>query len=126
MFCRRAWQRVGPLARRAFKPPSRNTAPVRHMAFGVPGGSTNMTYFLLCGGGLTAAVVYAYKTVNGDSEHYEERLANVGSTAKASSEAAPEAAAPAAEPAPVEEAAPAADVIAESVPAPAEAVAETC
>lgn len=33
-------------------------APVRHMAFGVPGGSTNMTYFVLCGGGLTAAVVY--------------------------------------------------------------------
>lgn len=28
------------------------------MAFGVPGGSTNMTYFVLCGGGLTAAVVY--------------------------------------------------------------------
>lgn len=35
-----------------------STAPVRHMAFGVPGGSTNMTYFVLCGGGLTAAVVY--------------------------------------------------------------------
>lgn len=33
-------------------------APVRHMAFGVPGGSSNMTYFVLCGGGLTAAVVY--------------------------------------------------------------------
>lgn len=28
------------------------------MAFGVPGGSSNMTYFVLCGGGLTAAVVY--------------------------------------------------------------------
>lgn len=28
------------------------------MAFGVPGGSTNMAYFVLCGGGLTAAVVY--------------------------------------------------------------------
>ncbi|XP_022611476.1 uncharacterized protein LOC111229426 isoform X2 [Seriola dumerili] len=118
MFCRRAWQRVGPLARRAFKPTPRNAAPVRHMAFGVPGGSTNMTYFLLCGGGLTAAVVYAYKTVNGDSERYEDRLANMGSPAKASS--APEAA----EPAPVEEAAPAIEVVSELVPADAETAAE--
>ncbi|XP_030586369.1 fibrous sheath CABYR-binding protein isoform X2 [Archocentrus centrarchus] len=125
MFCRRAWQRVGPLARRAFKPAPRYT-PVRHMAFGVPGGSTNMTYFVLCGGGLTAAFVYAYKTVNGDTERYEERLANMGSTAKAPSEtAAPEAAPPAAEPAPVEEEAPAAEVAAESAPATAEPVAET-
>lgn len=35
-----------------------SAVPVRHMAFGVPGGSTNMAYFVLCGGGLTAAVVY--------------------------------------------------------------------
>lgn len=33
-------------------------APVRHMALGVPGGSFNKTYFVLCGGGLTAALVY--------------------------------------------------------------------
>ncbi|XP_031723029.1 induced stolen tip protein TUB8-like isoform X2 [Anarrhichthys ocellatus] len=104
MFCRRALQRVGPLAWRAFEPTSRN---VRHMAFGVPGGSSNMAYFVLCGGGLTAAVIYAYKKVGGD---------------------APEVATPAAEPAPVEEAVPApevvAEVVAESVPAPAEPVAE--
>ncbi|XP_026159581.1 induced stolen tip protein TUB8-like isoform X2 [Mastacembelus armatus] len=119
MFCRRAWQRVGPLARRAFQPPSR-TAPVRHMAFGVPGGSSNMTYFLLCGGGLTAAVVYAYKTVSGDSERYEDRLANMGSATRASLLPAP-----AVETAPVEEPAPATEVIAESVPTPAGPVAET-
>lgn len=65
------------------------------MAFGIPGGSTNMTYFVLCGGGLTAAVVYAYKTVNGDSERYEDRLANMGANAKV--EEAPEAVAPPAE-----------------------------
>nr|XP_019939368.1 PREDICTED: skin secretory protein xP2-like [Paralichthys olivaceus] len=81
MFCRRAWQRVGPLARKVLRPTSRN-APVRHMAFGIPGGSTNMTYFLLCGGGLTAAVVYAYKTVNGESERPEDKLADIGSLAK--------------------------------------------
>lgn len=28
------------------------------MSFGVPGGSFNTTYFVLCGGGLTAALVY--------------------------------------------------------------------
>ncbi|XP_029367021.1 fibrous sheath CABYR-binding protein-like isoform X2 [Echeneis naucrates] len=112
MFCRRAWQRVGPLARRlAFRPSTRN-APVRHMAFGVPGGSTNMTYVLLCGGGLTAAVVYAYKTVSGDSERHEDTLASMGSPAKASS--APEEA----EPTPVEEAVSAIEVISELVPAP--------
>lgn len=33
-------------------------APVRHMASGLPGGSFNTTYFVLCGGGLTAALVY--------------------------------------------------------------------
>lgn len=35
-----------------------SAAPVRHMAFGVPGGSSNMAYIVLCGGGVTAAVVY--------------------------------------------------------------------
>ncbi|XP_053714003.1 uncharacterized protein LOC128754977 isoform X1 [Synchiropus splendidus] len=79
MFCRRVWQRVGPLARNLLEPKFRTPAPVRCMAFSVPGGSTNMTYFVLCGGGLTAAVVYAYKTVNNDSERYEERLAKMGS-----------------------------------------------
>ncbi|MEQ2200974.1 hypothetical protein XENOCAPTIV_005689 [Xenoophorus captivus] len=51
------------------------------MAFG-PGGSSNLAYVVLCGGGLTAAVVYAYKTVNGDTERYEDRLANMSSKEK--------------------------------------------
>lgn len=37
---------------------SSSAAPVRRMAFGVPAGSFNTTYFVLCGGGLTAALVY--------------------------------------------------------------------
>nr|XP_040042390.1 fibrous sheath CABYR-binding protein-like isoform X2 [Gasterosteus aculeatus aculeatus] len=122
MFCRRAFQRVGPLARRAFRPTSRN-APVRHMAFGVPGGSSNMAYIVLCGGGVTAAVVYAYKTVGGNGERHEDRLATMAVIEKA-----PEVAAPAAEPAALEEAAPTPEVLAEVVeesgPAPAEPVAE--
>ncbi|XP_040042389.2 uncharacterized protein mgarpb isoform X1 [Gasterosteus aculeatus] len=123
MFCRRAFQRVGPLARRAFRPTSRNAAPVRHMAFGIPGGSSNMAYIVLCGGGVTAAVVYAYKTVGGNGERHEDRLATMAVIEKA-----PEVAAPAAEPAALEEAAPTPEVLAEVVeesgPAPAEPVAE--
>ncbi|XP_019744598.1 fibrous sheath CABYR-binding protein isoform X2 [Hippocampus comes] len=121
MFCRRVCQRLGPVAQRVFTPTFRK-APVRHMAFGVPGGSTNMTYFVVCGGGLTAAVVYAYKTVLGDSERYEDRLANMGSTAKASSAEPVNAAA---EPAPVDEPEAPVEVITESVAAPAEPVADS-
>ncbi|XP_061626000.1 fibrous sheath CABYR-binding protein [Phyllopteryx taeniolatus] len=123
MFCRRVCQRLGPVVQRVFTPTFRKS-PVRHMAFGVPGGSTNMTYFVLCGGGLTAAVVYAYKTVLGDSERYEDRLANMGSTAKAKASSG-ETVIAAAEPAPVDEPEPPVDVIAESVAAPAEPVAES-
>ncbi|MEQ2249291.1 hypothetical protein ILYODFUR_027771 [Ilyodon furcidens] len=63
MFFRRAWQRVGPLARWLIKPISKTTAPVRHLAFGIPGGSSNLAYVVLCGGGVTAAVVYVSITV---------------------------------------------------------------
>ncbi|XP_035993035.1 fibrous sheath CABYR-binding protein [Fundulus heteroclitus] len=126
MFCRRAWQTVGPLARWLLKPISRSTAPVRHMAFGVPGGSSNMAYVVLCGGGLTAAVVYAYKTVNGDTERYEDRLANVSTKEKA--EVTSEAVSPAVETTAAEEEpapAPVAEMTAEPVPASPEPVAET-
>ncbi|XP_008405705.1 fibrous sheath CABYR-binding protein [Poecilia reticulata] len=125
MFCRRALQRVGPLARWLLRPISKSTAPVRHMALGVPGGSTNLAYVVLCGGGLTAAVVYAYKTVNGDTERYEDRLANMSSEEKAevTSEAA---SSPPAESAPAEdEPAPGAEITPEPVPASPEPAAET-
>ncbi|XP_061686962.1 fibrous sheath CABYR-binding protein [Syngnathoides biaculeatus] len=123
MFCRRVCLRLGPMVQRVFTPTFRKS-PVRHMAFGVPGGSTNMTYFVLCGGGLTAAVVYAYKTVLGDSERYEDRLANMGSAAKAKASSA-ETAIVAAEPAPAEEPEPPVEAVAESVAAPAETVPES-
>ncbi|XP_027874386.1 fibrous sheath CABYR-binding protein-like [Xiphophorus couchianus] len=125
MFCRRALQGVGPLARWLLRPISKSTAPVRHMALGVPGGSTNLAYVVLCGGGLTAAVVYAYKTVNGDTERYEDRLANISSEEKA--EVTSEATlSPPAESAPAgDEPAPGAEITPEPVPASPEPVAET-
>ncbi|XP_061736805.1 uncharacterized protein mgarpb isoform X2 [Nerophis ophidion] len=116
MFCRKVWQRLGPGVLRFFTP-TFSKAPVRHMALGVPGGSTNMTYFVLCGGGLTAAVVYAYKTVNGDIERYEDRFANMASTAKADEEAAPEVI-------PVEQQVLASEAVKESVATPAEGAVE--
>ncbi|XP_058497570.1 cytochrome c1-like isoform X2 [Solea solea] len=100
MFCRRLLQRVTPLTRRSLNPTCRDAVSVRHMAFGIPGGSTSMTYFLLCGGGLTAAVVYAYKTVSGDSKSYENTPADMDLATKVSL------------------------VVAESVPPPAEETAE--
>ncbi|XP_057700757.1 neurofilament medium polypeptide [Corythoichthys intestinalis] len=121
MFCRRFCQRLGPIATRVFTPTYRK-APVRHMAFGVPGGSPNMTYVVLCGGSLTAAVVYGYKTIIGDSERYEERLANMGSTAKVEASSA-EPVTAAAEPAPVEEPVLPVELVAETAtaePAPVE------
>ncbi|KAL1023861.1 hypothetical protein UPYG_G00047450 [Umbra pygmaea] len=109
LFCRAAWQRLGPLARKTvFLPIFRNAGQRRHMSFGIPGGSaTNMAYVVLCGGGLTAAVVYAYKTVNGDSERYNDRLAEISSRPKEAAlvqeeEPADEAIEDPAEPVPIE------------------------
>lgn len=53
-----SWLKVSFQSNPVTLPSCVSAAPVRHMAFGVPGGSSNMTYFVLCGGGLTAAVVY--------------------------------------------------------------------
>uniref|UniRef100_H3D474 Protein MGARP N-terminal domain-containing protein n=1 Tax=Tetraodon nigroviridis TaxID=99883 RepID=H3D474_TETNG len=115
MFCRRPWRRLVPLTRTVFDPATSNAAPVRRMALGAPGGSFNRAYLLLCGGGLAAALVYAYKTINSDSERYERRLAALSSTAKA------------AEPAPRPEVAgvaEGAEVTADSLSAPADEAAE--
>nr|XP_046196529.1 enolase-phosphatase E1-like [Oncorhynchus gorbuscha] len=121
-FCRSVWQRLGLLARMTVAPPlSRNVVPVRQMSVGIPGGSaTNVAYAVLCGGGLTAAVVYAYKTVNGDSERYNDRLAEMNLRPKEAAPAAEEAA-PAADEA-ADEAAPAAEEVeSPEEPAPVEA-----
>ncbi|XP_077460682.1 uncharacterized protein mgarpb isoform X2 [Stigmatopora argus] len=116
MFCRRVFQRLGPMATKVFVPTFRK-APVRHMAMGVPGGSSNMTYIVLCGGSLTAAVVYGYRTIIGDSERYEDRLANMGSAAKVEASST-EIEATTAEPVPVEEPVLPVEVVAESLAEP--------
>ncbi|KAG5848095.1 hypothetical protein ANANG_G00094760 [Anguilla anguilla] len=79
-LCRTAWQRLGPLARKTVTPLSKNVVPVRSMSFGIPGGSgQNIVYYIIGGGSLTAAAVYAYRTISG-----KEKVAEVSSPAEPS------------------------------------------
>ncbi|XP_052426016.1 A-kinase anchor protein 5-like isoform X1 [Carassius gibelio] len=77
MFCRAAWQRLAPLARKTLTPLSNAVFPTRPMSFGLPASGTNMAYVVLGGSSLTAALVYAYKTINSDSARYNERIAQL-------------------------------------------------
>nr|XP_021326792.1 uncharacterized protein mgarp isoform X1 [Danio rerio] len=84
MFCRAAWRRLAPLARKTLTPPLSSNAvvPIRQMSFGLPVSGTNMAYAVLCGSSLTAAIVYAYKTINSDSARYNERIAQIEARTK--------------------------------------------
>ncbi|KAJ8272133.1 hypothetical protein COCON_G00109920 [Conger conger] len=122
-LCRTAWQRLGPLARKTVTPLSKNVVPVRSMSFGIPGGSgQNLVYYIIGGGSLTAAAVYAYRTVTG-----KEKAPEISSPVEVPSavveEAAPVVAEAPAEPV-VAEAAPVETVAVEAPPAEA-APAET-
>ncbi|XP_067298607.1 uro-adherence factor A [Pseudorasbora parva] len=78
MFCRAAWQRLAPLARKTLTPLSSNAVfPTRQMSFGLPASGTNMAYMVIGGSSLTAALVYVYKTINSDSARYNERIAQL-------------------------------------------------
>ncbi|XP_052433356.1 protein MGARP-like [Carassius gibelio] len=77
MFCRVAWQRLAPLARKTLTPFSNAVIPMRQMSFGLPVSGTNIAYMVLGGSSLTAALVYAYKTINSDSARYNERIAQL-------------------------------------------------
>ncbi|XP_032355812.1 apoptosis-inducing factor 1, mitochondrial isoform X5 [Etheostoma spectabile] len=75
--CRAAWQRCGPLARRAACRLPRDVVQRRPMS-SVPGGSgENIVYTLLCGGALVGAVAYAYSTVSTDSARFNDRIAEI-------------------------------------------------
>ncbi|XP_016347328.1 uncharacterized protein mgarpb [Sinocyclocheilus anshuiensis] len=77
MFCRATWQRLAPLARKTLTPFSNAVFPTRQMSFGLPASGTNIAYVVLGGSSLTAALVYAYKTINSDSARYNERIAQL-------------------------------------------------
>ncbi|KAM7388895.1 hypothetical protein PAMP_022901 [Pampus punctatissimus] len=80
--CRAAWQRCGPLARRAAYRLPRDVVQRRQMS-SVPGGSgDNIMYTLLCSGAFVGAVVYAYNTVTSDSIRYNDRIAELNARPK--------------------------------------------
>ncbi|XP_064200384.1 protein MGARP isoform X4 [Anguilla rostrata] len=82
-FCRTAWQKLRPLARKSATHLYRNVGPVRTMSSGVPGGSgDNIIYFLLCGGSFAASVFYVYKTVNSDQARFHDRLSEISARPK--------------------------------------------
>ncbi|KAA0722489.1 hypothetical protein E1301_Tti007055 [Triplophysa tibetana] len=82
MFCRTARQRLAPLALKTLFPSSNNAVPIRQMSFGLPTSGTNIAYMVLGGGSLTAALVYAYKTINSDSARYNDRIAQIEARSK--------------------------------------------
>ncbi|KAM6952848.1 uncharacterized protein mgarpa isoform 4-T4 [Lycodopsis pacificus] len=80
--CRAAWQRCGPLARRAAYRLPRDVVQRRPMS-SVPGGSgENILYTLLCGGAFVGAVSYAYTTVSTDSARFDDRIAELNARPK--------------------------------------------
>ncbi|XP_056145033.1 apoptosis-inducing factor 1, mitochondrial isoform X3 [Lampris incognitus] len=75
--CRAAWQRCGPLARKAAYRLPRDVVQRRQMS-SVPGGSgENIVYALLCGGAFVGAVSYAYSTVKTDHARFNDRVAEI-------------------------------------------------
>ncbi|XP_036439358.1 protein MGARP isoform X2 [Colossoma macropomum] len=72
--------------------------PARHMSFGIPASGTNLAFVVLGGGSLTAALVYAYKTVHSDSMRYNNRISDIEARFKIMTSEAP-----AGDPAPVAE-----------------------
>ncbi|XP_049897877.1 protein MGARP isoform X15 [Epinephelus moara] len=80
--CRAAWQRCGPVARRAAYRLPRDVVQRRPMS-SLPGGSgENIVYTLLCGGAFVGAVSYAYNTVTSDSARFNNRVAQINARPK--------------------------------------------
>ncbi|TRY88949.1 hypothetical protein DNTS_013327 [Danionella cerebrum] len=123
MFCRAAWQRLAPLARKALPPLScKAVVPVRQMSFGLPASGTNIVYMALGGGSLTIAAVYAYRTLSNDSARNNESVAQI--QAKSEDGAVAEVAAVVAADADVQTAANEASTIVEATVAEAVSVVE--
>ncbi|XP_014913522.1 apoptosis-inducing factor 1, mitochondrial isoform X10 [Poecilia latipinna] len=75
--CRAAWQRCGPLARRAAYRLPLDGVQRRPMS-SVPGGSgQNILYTVLCGGALVGALSYGYKTVTSDHDRFNDRISEL-------------------------------------------------
>ncbi|KAL4640273.1 protein MGARP-like [Arapaima gigas] len=77
------WQKLRPLAQKSITLLSTNMVPVRSMTYGLPGVSgQNVAYAVLCGGSLTVALLYVYKTMASDRERYTNRVAELSTRPK--------------------------------------------
>ncbi|XP_017294665.1 calphotin isoform X2 [Kryptolebias marmoratus] len=75
--CRAAWQRFGPVARRAALRLPQGAVQRRSMS-SVPGGSgENIVYIVLCGGAMVGALSYGYSTVTSDHARFNKRIEEI-------------------------------------------------
>ncbi|KAM9781574.1 apoptosis-inducing factor 1, mitochondrial isoform X3 [Syngnathus typhle] len=91
--CRTVWRKLAPLARASSTLCRQNVrrtglhnaripahVPGAHMATGpAGGGGENQLYVLLVGATCLGGAIYAYRTVKGDQQRYEERIAEIAS-----------------------------------------------
>ncbi|XP_067295286.1 apoptosis-inducing factor 1, mitochondrial isoform X2 [Pseudorasbora parva] len=100
--CKTVWNKLAPLARASSTLCLQNArkSVLRHgrrldmaqkaqMSSGTPGGSgENTLYYVLVGATCLAGGVYAYRTVSGDKERYNERMIEIASRPKQQPKAA--------------------------------------
>ncbi|XP_037316299.1 apoptosis-inducing factor 1, mitochondrial isoform X5 [Pungitius pungitius] len=80
--CRAAWQKCGPLARKAAYRLPRDVVQRRPMS-STPGGSgENIVYALMCGGAFVGAVAYAYSTLSTDGARFNDRISEINARPK--------------------------------------------
>ncbi|CAL8267189.1 unnamed protein product [Merluccius merluccius] len=102
LSCRSVWNKLAPLAGSSAAAVSRRhaagrtglkqirapcrvpAAPMSTGAAGGGGGGENMMYFLLVGAAVVGGGTYAYRTVKGDKERYEERITEIANRSKTS------------------------------------------
>ncbi|XP_077596452.1 apoptosis-inducing factor 1, mitochondrial isoform X2 [Stigmatopora nigra] len=91
--CRIVWRKLAPLARASSTLCRQNVrrsvlhngriparVPVAHLATGPAGGGReNQLYVLLVGATFLGGAVYAYRTVRGDQQRYQERIEEIAS-----------------------------------------------
>ncbi|XP_049598103.1 apoptosis-inducing factor 1, mitochondrial isoform X5 [Syngnathus scovelli] len=91
--CRTVWRKLAPLARASSTLCRQNVrrtglhnarlpahVPGAHMATGPGGGGReNQLYVLLVGATCLGGAIYAYRTVKGDQQRYDERIAEIAS-----------------------------------------------
>ncbi|XP_029924460.1 apoptosis-inducing factor 1, mitochondrial isoform X2 [Myripristis murdjan] len=93
LTCKTVWRKLAPLARASSTVCRQNVgraglnnvrrpagSPVAHMSTGpAGGGGDNRLYVLLVGAACLGGGVYAYQTVKGDKQRYQERLSEIAS-----------------------------------------------